>query len=496
MPAKAVGPPAAHLPARLRIVARAREELSVCLRTEANVLARAERMEGGAAAELPSVLRDDAHASSAHAWREVASLLGGADCDMAELVGRELLVHWPLDRRWYHCVVLRHDSSREEAPLRVRYESDQVEEWLDLDAEEWRVCPQDAPRHVGGDGARVVGVGTALPSADAAPSPHLWWASPVCLLNAARSALCRRLYGEALHQLEASPHLYLRELSLGTRLAASERIGSDQSVGHRSHALALHTLAAAQAELLTRHKPSGGSGEGIEDEGSDSAMILPLLARFGVAVTIGMSWGAFSSRPAAALPRSADVEAEAAGEAVAETAAKVASEVGVEATTTEAGGVAGAENDAEEMAADVANGVSAEAIVVEEMVDLAQPSRPEPNANPAAVAAANIAAAAATAAAVATVTNDATSPATNPAAAAAISNGAAGASFDDDSDAPPSWSMLLKECEEGLGHCLRLDKFHHRSRLLLAHLAWTHGERAHLAKFHCEQLLTKSVHRR
>jgi hypothetical protein len=157
----------------VRLAARAREELALCVRTEAGVRVRAERMRGGAAPMLPLVLRPERHDSSGAAWAEVAALLRAQGLDT--LVGCDLLVHWPLDRRWYRCRVLAHDGARAEGHHQVRYEADGMLEWLDLEAEVWRLCPASQQPAANAAASAGASAGAGMQTADAlAPNRRAW----------------------------------------------------------------------------------------------------------------------------------------------------------------------------------------------------------------------------------------------------------------------------------------------------------------------------------
>lgn len=500
-----------HVPLTVQLASRAREELAMCLRTEAGVLARIETLVGDTTASLRQVLRSDAHTSCANAWHEITSLL--ASSELRLLVGHDLLVHWPLDRRWYRCRVLNYEPSR--AEHLVKYELDAVEEWLDLDAEEWRFCTQAQAS----SSAQVCEMKEACGAT--VPAPVVL--SPMCVLSSVRSSLARRVHGEALMHTRAAARFYMRELSLSARLVVAERATTP-----RAHAHALHMLAAAQAHLIVQHRGASSGrddghgtlreGEGqafevgngyehTEEHAESTAEVMRILAKFGTAATLEMMKAATSSRAGAAaaaaaegtLRRGADVAEEEAGdeegleEAIADedTFGQVDGDrdgaegdtFGESATEAEVDGAALAETATE--ALETTGHQEKDALVRE--INPGQTTA-------ASAAAANIAAAqavatAAAAAAIASIVEGTRS-------ADGRDTGVAAAK-PDPADAPegkraPSWEALLSDTEEALRRCLQYDRFHHRSRLLLAQLAWAHGSRISVVRSQCEQLLCKS----
>ena len=112
------------------LLAKVGEELAVCLRTEAAILARSDSRGVAAAAggadgvggqtrsrDISLVLREGSHTSAELARREIVSLC--ASGDLNGLVGCSILVHWPLDAQWYCCDVLECNEVKREHLVRV-----------------------------------------------------------------------------------------------------------------------------------------------------------------------------------------------------------------------------------------------------------------------------------------------------------------------------------------------------------------------------------------
>ena len=227
-----------------QLVARASEELALCLRTEADVLGREVARSAQGERPLHAVLRPDCHATAEEATREMVDLLGTHHPE--HLVGSKIAVSWPLDGAWYRCSIIAYNATT--GKHHVHYSSDGVEEWVNLNAEEWTF--EDDTRTVGAS------------------------ASP----NSAQSALSHVLRGQALAALDASPSVYLPELSLAARLAVRNGSG-------RLQAKCLHALAAAQAQLLldTERPEQGGATKPLSE--TDRAAILQTLQQSGAAAT-------------------------------------------------------------------------------------------------------------------------------------------------------------------------------------------------------------------
>lgn len=125
--------------------------------------------------------------------------------------------------------------------MQVHYDADGVEEWLDMNGEEWHPCV-DCPLQ-----------------------------SMESKLSAIRTARARVMLGEALASLNAPPVVYLREYSLATRISARDACSRD-------FARCLYALVAAQAGILSANY---GSSLLCGD-------LSKLLADTGVAATMAM----------------------------------------------------------------------------------------------------------------------------------------------------------------------------------------------------------------